>query len=84
MKVMCINDNGWYCIITGKRAKGPEYGEIVTVTREYTSPVDNDKYYDLQEYPPKHNDDGFGVSLFIPISDIDEKEILEQRKLQEV
>lgn len=85
MKVFCINDNGWYFdkkIIFWNRiieCDGPSYGDINTVTSEYYK--EGKLYYDLLEWPPKSNDDGFEADCFIPLSEIDETEMVNSKEI---
>lgn len=74
MKVMCIDDTYSF-----KDGTEPKYGEIVTASQ-------CDQYkecYDLKEYPIN----SFGVpqsfrkKRFIPLSDIDEAELIKEREL---
>lgn len=77
MRVMCISQkmakNGMYTI---------PFGETVTVVGE--SPVYTDSWY-IAEYPVSK--DGIKCSYkkihFIPLSNIDEMELVNERELQE-
>jgi len=88
MKVFCINDLGWfevrnYFLFTKEvDCDGPDYGDILTVTREYYEK--GELYYDLMEWPPKNNNDGFLASCFIQLSDIDETELVNTIKVETV
>ncbi len=78
MKVMCISDT-FFSSMTGKKAKNhPLIGEVVTVLDVIES-----KMYVLSEYPK--NDNGklcaWVMSKFIPLSDIDETELIKEREL---
>jgi len=85
MKVFCINDLGWYKEV--KRffrikkvdCNGPDYGDILTVTREYYD--EGELYYDFLEWPPKNGNDGFQARCFIPLSEIDETEFVREENL---
>jgi len=74
MKVMCIDDK--FVFYDGSE---PKYGEIVTASQ---CQVYNE-CYDLAEYPK----DSFGMIQsfkkirFIPLSDIDETELVKEREL---
>lgn len=75
MKVMCIKDGQWRGKLTGDPAEGPKYGEVVTVVDEVTT-SDKDVYI-LQEYPDAR---GYAKKRFIPLSDIDETELVSERE----
>lgn len=85
MKVFCINDLGW---VTGKKylfglykktvwTYGPKYGDINTVTDEYY--LQGDLCYELMEWP-NDNDGAFVASSFIPLSEIDEMELINEKE----
>ena len=87
MKVFCINDFGW-CVERNyflfKReidVDGPDYGDINTVLREYYSK--GILYYELVEWHPEHPDDGFQADCFIPLSEIDETELVNKKEIVE-
>jgi hypothetical protein len=78
---MCINVRGWYVdetLLWGlikykKDTKGPKYGDIVTVTRRcYEEGI---LYYELQEWPKNGE---FEADCFVPLSDIDETEMVRE------
>lgn len=74
MKVMCIDDKPM-----DSRGIYPKFGEIVTVSQCPIFPQN----YDVAEYP--NGKDGNPQSMrktrFIPISDIDETELVKEREL---
>ncbi len=78
MKVICIDGN-FISSITGKKLnKCPKEGEIVTViSKKYIG------FYSLKEYPISES--GFNAhwnnTKFIPLSNIDEKELIKEREL---
>jgi len=74
MKAMCIDDK------QGKYSKCPfKVGDIVTVKQ---CPVFEGNY-DVIEYPSSHNGQlcSWVKTRFIPLSDIDEKELIKEREL---
>lgn len=79
MKVLCIK-NGVWSVNGFKDPYGPKFGEIVTATQ---CPVYKNNY-DILEYPL--DTDGTPTSYakksFIPISNIDETEMIKQREEQ--
>ncbi len=78
MKVICVKNNNVWVDGDGLRFSGPVFGEEVTATQCGLFPYN----YILAEYP--HEPDGriysFRKQFFIPLSIIDEMELLEQRK----
>ena len=77
MKVMCVKAGAWNgaCIKECKPHIAPSFGEICTVVgREVTGSV---TYYNLEEYGGLEN--FWNSNHFIPLSDIDELELIEQR-----
>jgi len=76
MRVMCIKNGLWLSEQVGLNPFGPSFGEIVTVTE-----VDGDKYY-LKEWPTnsKGRIANWHSKNFVPLSTIDETELLEQRE----
>lgn len=74
MKVICINSKGWWSDITKSTTLGPSYGEISEVIG-----LDDKGWYFLEEY---ESEDGYEPRVFIPLSDIDERDIAEQRELE--
>lgn len=83
MRVFCINSDGWYeskKFLWFKRdvdCDGPTYGDIVTVVNKYYE--GGILYYNITEWPPCIGDNGFEAECFIPLSDIDEVELLKAR-----
>lgn len=75
MKVMCIVKGAWQSDTIDADHTGPKYGEICTVIG-----TDND-YYLLKEYPCDIAGETqyFRMKHFIPLSEIDELELAEQR-----
>lgn len=94
MRVMCINKySGWnfipykgksFWFIHFKPKKtpsiGPSFGEVCTVVNSYVSPNNNSLYYLLQEYL-KTPIAGFPHEEFIPLSEIDELELVNEKQL---
>jgi len=78
MKVICIAKSKWSCKNNPNDNTGPSFGEIVTASNDET----NDNYYNLNEYPldKAGNIASYNKHFFIPLSTIDEPELLEQRK----
>lgn len=77
MKVMCIKDVEWTKNGNWKLAN-PVYGDICTVVKEFY--FDGKKVYLLQEFP---YDGGYFAHRFIPLSDVDEMEMIREKQLQE-
>ena len=80
MKVMCINDF-FISTLNGERALFyPKVGEVVTVIN-----IKDNGYYLLLEYPTNgfifSNLCGWNPSKFIPLSNIDETELIKEREL---
>lgn len=71
MKVLCINDLNWFSDVTNSYVHGPSYGEICKVTG-----LDKDGGYLLYGYQQY---DGYYPPSFIPLSDIDETELIKER-----
>lgn len=77
---MCINDSGWEetrsyllgLIKRNKTVEGPSYGDIVTVVGGHWET--GRYYYFLKEWP-RDLRSGFQADCFVPLSDIDEKEM---------
>lgn len=81
MKVLCIKNGAWYYRKSKNPVlhKCPKFGDIVTVSG--TSVIDG--WYILAEYPNTGEPEyGWNPKNFIELSDIDEKELLEQRQTQ--
>lgn len=74
MKAMCIDDV-WY--EKGVIVNGPAYGEIVTVTSSLN--IRGYAYYTLAEYSSEHY---FEAAAFVPLSDVEEKNINYERKTE--
>lgn len=77
MKAMCINGQ-WYSLTEGRAYDDPKYGEIVTVTDEIK--FWNSLWYALEEYPAR----SFNADGFIPLSEIDETEMVREYNLEKV
>jgi len=73
MKVMCINDK-WENTATREPCGGMQYGEIATVVGECTR--FSRSYYEFSEYPGE----AYDKKNFIPLSEIDETELVNQRE----
>lgn len=61
--------------IAREKTKGPKYGDICTVTKEYFGEIINCNVYELAEWV------GYGAydsRLFIPLTDSEEKESIEE------
>lgn len=87
IKLFCINSDGWiervkflWFFKYWKECSGPTYGEVVTVIGSYYD--EGELYYELREWPPGKNNDGYEASCFIPISNVDEQSILEEREYE--
>lgn len=78
MKVMCVTDNFINRKYNKKAINCPKFGEIVTVLS-----LNEKGYYYLLEYPKDDygNNAVFNSSKFIPLSNIDEKELIKEREL---
>lgn len=76
MRVMCIKQGRWVHR-SGKVSEDldPEYGDICKVEREIN--INSTLVYCLSGYVGIYNAD-----KFIPLSDIDERKLLEQRQEQ--
>ncbi len=74
MKAMCINDN-----VVNTIGIYPKVGEVLTVKQSDFYP-DN---YVVLEYPidKSGHHQSFGKYRFIPLSDIDETELIKEREL---
>ncbi len=76
-RVLCIKMGEWRYLGGMINGKGPHFGEILTVEKEFVNfgvPV-----YVLAEYP--ESDGGYDKSRFIPLSNIDEKELSTNKNL---
>ncbi len=76
MKVICIKNGEWNWTFNPKRPRpktDPSFGEIVTVIN--TVDILGYTTYNLKEYPHLYNS-----RMFIPTSDIDEKEFIREYK----
>lgn len=75
MKVMFIDDTNVPCV-----AIVPKIGEIVTIDgNSYFYP--NNYYIKEYFFDKKGNPQSFKKRRFIPLSDIDEKELIKEREL---
>lgn len=76
MRVMCIKSGKWVHR-SGRVSQDfdPQYGDICTVEREKT--INSIRVYWLTGYVGMYN-----ANFFIPLSDIDETEILAQREAE--
>lgn len=82
MRVIALPiSTGWY-LPNGEQCPGPGTKEICTVTRAYISPTDGKVYYDLKEYPPTNNDDGYAAQEFLPLLVADENDLENLLNLQ--
>ena len=76
MKVICIIKGRWWSFYGPSDTPDPKFGETCTVIKSYVNcgiPV-----YDLLEY--KGKDGGYQQSCFIPCSDIDELELVNEKE----
>lgn len=73
MKVICIDDN--WDFDGGIIHPAPRFNEVVTVT--VAKKIDGDDYYNLLEYGVEY---WYEQPSFIPLSSIDETEIIKQRE----
>lgn len=69
---MCINEN--FPVAKEQGQPIPCYGEIVTITKEFHT--EWGLYYELEGYP---KDYGYDADKFIPLSEIDEREMVRER-----
>jgi len=76
-KVMCIKQGEWRDFY-GDIANGPRYGETCTVDR-----LNSQKFYILKEWPRSH-DGGHDPERFIPLSSIDETEMVREKQTEKV
>lgn len=88
MRVFCINSDGW---IEKKKnlfgfgwarwvdCDGPTYGDTCNVVGSYWD--EGLLYYLLLEWPAQHTEDGFLADEFIPLSEIDELELVNEKQL---
>lgn len=82
MKVMCINDAGWceprkfLWFRWNKNTEGPAYGDFCTVVGECIDPIEGFPCYILDGW----SEEGYCKSQFIPLSDIDETELVAERE----
>lgn len=86
MRVLCIVDSSWiekkktwYGRMKWVDCKGPNYGDICTVVGSYYD--EGDLYYLILEWCPKHDHDGYIADEFIPLSEIDELELVNEKQL---
>lgn len=78
MKVMCIDDRFISRHNGEKTLVNPQVGEIVTVTC-----TKDNGFYVLQEYPTNgFGDTAWNPTKFIPLSDIDETELVKERETE--
>jgi hypothetical protein len=77
MKVMCIDDTKWH-----KDSKCPAFGEICTVEKSFNCPGSGTPSYSFFEYPiePPAQYRCFSQSRFVPLSEIDETELVNERE----
>lgn len=75
MRVMCINDEGWYSDTKNVICEGPCYGEILEVIKE------NEKEYFFAEYYPLSYE-GYYKCHFVILSNIDETQM--ERNYQDI
>jgi hypothetical protein len=89
MQMMCINDDGWlerpfplFGFIKRKHrsCKGPSYGDVVTINSSYWE--EGVLYHRLVEWPDKRDDSGFEADGFIPLSSIDETEMVREKQTE--
>lgn len=75
MKVLCIDDNHWH-----GDSKCPEFGDIVTVEKSFTSPSDGEPVYSFLEYPPVKPGTFrcFSQKYFAPLTGIDETTLVNE------
>lgn len=73
MKVICIDDRKWH-----SNSRCPVFGEVCTVEKSFISPVSETPVYSFYEYPtvPPHVLRCFAQKFFIPLSEIDETELV--------
>ena len=79
-KVLCIKEGEWRGTITKTVIEGPKYGDECIITGEGIGSIGEPVFY-LLEWPRKH---GWGKHRFIPLSEIDEKEMVRKHKVKEV
>jgi len=87
MKVLCIHDGAWTYEkpIEELDSFGPIFNEICTVID--TEIENGTYYYILAEYyrhPATGNYESFGCKWFIPLSEIDEKDMVREHQTEKV
>jgi hypothetical protein len=77
MRVICVNDK-----VVNPFCNYPKFGEVVNVSQCDV----RDDHYDVQEYPLDINGNPQSIAKyrFIPLSDIDETELIKERELEKV
>jgi hypothetical protein len=80
MKVICIKQGRWLGINTSIIFDGPKYGERCSVTGEGVA-VDGTLVYFLSEWP---EEGGWAQIRFIPLSEIDETEMIRNYDTEKV
>jgi hypothetical protein len=66
-KVVCIKRDGWCDAVFGSMLDGlphPRYGEVCTIAMISTSPIDDDLYISVEEYPGRRC---YHASRFRPV-----------------
>lgn len=67
MRVLCINDEGWFSVEPGEpNCDGPAYMEECTVVGEFVDGTG--EYYKLKEWPFEPNQDSWLKECFIPLT----------------
>lgn len=77
MKVICIDDSKWH-----NDSRCPSFSEICTVEKSFLSPSNGSPVYSFFEYPtePPSIYRCFAQQFFIPLSDIDETELVNEKE----
>lgn len=77
MRVMCIDDTKW-----DNKSRCPVFGEICTIEKSFISPFSGNPVYSFVEYPvaPPQIFRCFYQKYFVPLSDIDETELVNEKE----
>lgn len=78
MKVICTGEIGPACAGHTNHCPPPQIGDICTVVKTVT--CKEGEFYVLEEFDER---DAYRTSKFSPLSDIDEKEMIREQKLEE-
>ena len=87
MQVMCIKNGTWVGRLSGPHKSGPSFGEVCHVFNSEVDSLTGMLFYELAEYPfnmKSGKPQSFVSTEFIPLSDIDEKNIIAERQKEKV